>query len=86
MIPDYTFILGDETMGKKSYLTTESITAAMKGYRALSRNGIEAHVERVSSSFSRKGCGHSIVIRSDLDKALEILRRNNIKIVSVYER
>ena len=55
----------------------------MKGYRILIRNGVNARVDRLAPNRSRNGCGYSIVVYNDPQGAVEILKRNNIKIKSV---
>ncbi len=70
-------------MQKVFYLVTESFTTAMKGYRILIRNGVNARVDRLAPNRSRNGCGYSIVVYNDPQGAVEILKRNNIKIKSV---
>ena len=73
-------------MERVYYLSVESLTAAMKGYRALSNAGIRAHVERISPHFSRRGCGYGIAVWDESGPAKEILRKNYIKILSISER
>ena len=70
-------------MQKVFYLVTESLTAAMKGHRILIRNGVNARVVRLAPSKVRSGCGYSIAVYNDPQGAVEILKRNNIKIKSV---
>ena len=43
----------------------------------------EAKVERSSSGLGRHGCGYGIVIKGNIDKALEILNNNSVKIIDV---
>lgn len=73
-------------MQKTFYLITDSVTTAMKGYRILNRSGINAKVQRTAPTKSSGGCGYSIVIFGDPQRAVDILKRNNIKIKSVVER
>ena len=73
-------------MRKVFYLVTESVTMAMKGYRILNRNGINARVERTLPIKNKGGCGYSIVIYNFPQRALEVLRQNNIRVKSVIEK
>lgn len=73
-------------MEKIFYLITDSVTTAMKGYRILNKNGINARVNRTAPSSFQRGCGYSIVVDRDPQKAVEILERNNIKIKSIFEK
>ena len=59
---------------------------AMKGYRILNRNKINAWVERTLPTRPQSGCGYSIVVYGNLQKALEVLKKNNIKVKSVIEK
>lgn len=68
------------------YLSTESLTSAMRGYRILNRKGISARVEKTVMATSRRGCGFAIVIYTEPHKAVKILEENNIKVLSVRER
>lgn len=67
-------------MQKAYYFVAESATMAMKGYRILNRNGINARVERTLPARSRSGCGFSIVVYAEPKKALEILRKNGVRV------
>lgn len=73
-------------MQKAFYLITESVTTAMKGYRILNRNGINARVERALPRNNRGVCGYSIVVFNNPQTAMEILKRNNIRIKSIIEK
>ena len=73
-------------MQKTFYIITDSVTTAMKGYRILNRNGIKAKIQRTSPAKSSGGCGYSIVILSDPQRAVDVLKRNYIKIKSVVEK
>ena len=77
---------GDEYMKKFFYISTESLTSAMRGYRILNRKGISARVEKTVMTASRRGCGFAIVIYNEPQKALKILEENNIRVLSVKER
>ena len=70
-------------MNKLFYLSTESLTSAMRGYKILNRKGISARVEKTASG---RGCGFAIVIYTESQKAVKILKENNIKVISVKKR
>lgn len=63
----------------KSYLKVNSVTHAMKGKNVLSANGIYAQVVRKSSADKRDGCGYSIMIDGDVERAKEILLKNHVR-------
>lgn len=73
-------------MKKLFYLSTESLTSAMRGYRILNRNNIPARVEKTVSRNSKKGCGFAIVVFEEPKKAVRILEENNIRVLYVKER
>ncbi len=73
-------------MKKLFYLSTESLTAAMKGYRILNRNSIYARVEKVGTTISNRGCSFAIVVYNSPQRAVEILQKNNIRVLSIKER
>lgn len=67
----------------KNIIVTGTVTYAIRGRDALRSNGIRASVERNTSGLGRYGCGYGIVVSGDIDKAVEILNRNSIKIIEV---
>ncbi len=71
---------------KKYIITTGTVTYAIKGKDILKRNGIKARVERIMSGKGSSGCGYSIIIENDFEKALGLLKSNGIKILEVNEK
>ena len=67
----------------KHVIVTGTVTYAIRGRDILRRNGISASVERNSSGLGRLGCGYGIVIRDEVERAVDILRRNSVKIIEV---
>ena len=67
----------------KNVIVTGTVTYAIRGRDILRSKGIVASVERNNSGLGRFGCGYGIVVRGDIDKAVEILNRNSIKIVEI---
>ena len=67
----------------KYVIVTGTVTFAIRGRDILRKNGIIATVERNSSGLGRLGCGYGIVVRGDIDKAVEILKNNSVKIIEV---
>lgn len=66
-------------------ITTGTVTYAIKGKDILKRNGIKAKVERIMSGKGSSGCGYSIILDSDIDKALALLKDSGIKILEVNQ-
>ena len=67
----------------KYVIVTGTVTYAIRGRDILRKNGIIAAVERNSSGLGRLGCGYGIVVRSDIDRAVDILNKNGVKIIEV---
>lgn len=67
----------------KNIIVTGTVTYAIRGRDILRNNGIKASVERNTSGLGRYGCGYGIVVYGNIDKAIEILNRNSIKIIDV---
>ncbi|MEE0928847.1 MAG: DUF3343 domain-containing protein [Acutalibacteraceae bacterium] len=67
----------------KYVIVTGTVTYAIRGRDALRKAGIRATVERNSSGLGRYGCGYGIVVHDDPDNAIEILRKNSVKVIEV---
>ena len=65
----------------RSYLKVNSVTHAMKAKNILSANGIYAQVVRNGNADKREGCGYSVLIDEDADRAVSLLRANHVKIL-----
>lgn len=70
----------------KNIIVTGTVTYAIRGRDILRRNGFEATVERNSSGLGRHGCGYGIVIKNNVDKAVELLEANSVKIIEVNRK
>ena len=55
-----------------------SVTYALKARDIFRKSGIKCSVQRLASS-SVKGCTHYISVNADTEKAIYILKKNNIK-------
>lgn len=58
-------------MGK--HFVVGSITNALKGRDALSKNGIHSYIERTPRGLANRGCGYSIYVPGDFQSAGKIL-------------
>lgn len=67
----------------KNVIVTGTVTYAIRGRDILRKKGFAASVERNNSGLGRFGCGYGIVVRGDIEKAVEILKSNSIKILEV---
>ena len=67
----------------KNIIVTGTVTYAIRGRDILRNNGINASVERNTSGLGRYGCGYGIVVNGNIDKAVDLLNKNSIKIIDV---
>ena len=60
-----------------------TVTYALKAKDLLRRNGFKAYLERKSANIGKYGCGYSVVVFENINKATEILEQNRIKILNI---
>lgn len=65
----------------KTQFITGSITYAIRGRDLLRRHGFKARMEKTPNHLDRVGCGYSIIVEGDADKAEEVLRNARVKIL-----
>lgn len=53
----------------------------MKGQDILNKSGFNVTIKRVSKNGVTSGCGYGIIITKDVDKAINILEENGIKVI-----
>lgn len=70
----------------KPLIVVGSITNAIKGRDLLARMGIHSYVERTPRSGSNGGCGYSIYVPENTDRAETVLRGYGIRVVGRAER
>lgn len=70
---------------KRYVITTGTITYAIKGRDLLRRMGYKARVERKSSGLGSAGCGYTIVLEGDIDRAEKALRDASVKVLQINE-
>jgi hypothetical protein len=58
-----------------------SFTHAMKARDLLRDNGIRSRVQRVSGKKGRGVCSYSLNIENRFEEAIDILNKNNIKVI-----
>ena len=71
-------------MGRKLIMVS-SITYAIKGRDILKRHGYNAYIEKTPAGLDSAGCGYSIFINGDLNRAEEILNSSGIKLNGHFE-
>ena len=67
-------------------VVTGSVTHAIRGRDLLRRYGYRAYIERNSAGLGRLGCGYGIVTFGDIDKIVELLKKNAVKIIEVNRK
>ncbi|MBR2405738.1 MAG: DUF3343 domain-containing protein [Clostridia bacterium] len=60
-----------------------SVTNAMQGKRLLEKQGYTVHVQRSSRVQEDTGCGYSLLVRGNADRATELLKKNGIRVLRV---
>ena len=67
----------------RNLIVLKSVTYAYKAQRILEQLWIKSAVIRMPGKFNSKGCGYSVVINGDPDKAIEALEKEGIPILEV---
>lgn len=65
------------------FIATGSITYAFRGRDLLQSKGYKATAKKIQNLVKASGCGWGIVVEGDGESALELLRKNGIKILGV---
>ena len=67
----------------QSLIVLKSITYAYKAQRILEQLWIKSAVIRTPGKFNNKGCGYSLVINTNPDRATEALEKEKIPVLQV---
>ena len=70
---------------KKYEIMVGTVTYALKGRDILRNKGFKAYIERRSNNIGKYGCGYSIVIKDEADRAVSILSENGINVMNVLK-
>ena len=62
----------------KKHIMFPSVTYAIRAKSVLRSNGIYADMIKTSKFPSQKGCGYSLIVHKDFDKAVSVLKKNGI--------
>lgn len=65
----------------KHLLLVSSITYAYKARHLLQQNWIKCGIVRTPEQYTKRGCGYSLVLREDPQRAVDILTRHGIKVL-----
>lgn len=57
-----------------------SVTGAMRGKRLLEQQGFRAFIQRTSEQREQNGCGYSLKVFGDPNKARQLLQRAGIRL------
>ncbi|NMP36636.1 MAG: DUF3343 domain-containing protein [Clostridiales bacterium] len=62
-----------------------SVTYAMKGRELLAKNGFKVYISRNPKPVKNEGCGYMICVSGNIDVALAILERENVKVNGIED-
>lgn len=65
-------------------ITCRSLTSAQKSSKLLEKYGIIASVIKAPQELTGRGCSYALGLNRDLEKAGEILRKNNLLTGKVF--
>lgn len=60
-----------------------SVTNAMHGKRLLEKQGYVVHLQRSSQIREEEGCGYSLLVRGQGDRAASLLAQHGIRVLRV---
>ena len=60
-----------------------SVTNAMHGKRLLEKQGYVVHLQRSSQIREEEGCGYSLLVRDQGDRAASLLAQHGIRVLRV---
>lgn len=67
----------------KTFIKVSSVTNAQRAQKILRENGLTSYIERSSARKNGEGCGYAVIVKSNEEQALELIRENGIRIVGV---
>ena len=65
------------------YISVGSITNAMHGRRVLDAYGIQSFLQRSVHVSETDGCGYQLLITSDPQRAVQLLREKGVRVICV---
>lgn len=71
----------DDNLG---IISLTSVTYALKAQKILEQNSIKTHLSKTTEYKFKQGCGYILKIHGNLEKAVNILKSNNIKVLDYY--
>lgn len=76
--------MGGKTVANQ-YVHVGSITNAMRGRRLLEEQGIRAYLHRASHPAEGDGCGYSLLVTNQNEKAVRILRDSGVRVIRISD-
>ena len=67
------------------YIHVGSITNVMRGKRLLEAQGIRAYVHRASQPAQGDGCGYSLLVTGETQRAEQILRGSGVRVIRISD-
>lgn len=67
------------------YIHVGSVTNAMRGKRLLEEQGIRAYLHRAVRPADTDGCGYSLLVQNEAEKAEQILRRRGVSVIRITD-
>ncbi len=68
------------------FIVTGTITYALKAKDILRKNGFNAMVQKLSLQEENIGCGYAVLIRGNIEKAMEILKKAEVKVLKIIPK
>ena len=67
------------------YIHIGSVTNAMRGKRLLEEQGIRAYLHRAVRPDDADGCGYSLLVQNEAEKAKQILSRRGVRVIRISD-
>lgn len=72
-------------MEENRYIHVGSITNAMRGRRLLEAEGIRAYMHRATHAEVSDGCGYSLLVTNQVERAVRILKDKGVRVIQVRD-
>ena len=67
------------------YIHVGSITNAMRGKRILEEQGMRIYLHRATQAMTGDGCGYSLLVTDDVQRAEKVLRQKGVRVIRVSD-
>mgnify|MGYP003295475510 CR=1 FL=1 len=72
-------------MEQNHYILVGSITNAMRGRRLLEAEGIRAYMHRDTKASEGDGCGFSLLVTEQVERAVRILKERGVRVIRIRD-